>query len=101
MVKVTWTLQSIEDMQNIAEYISKDSLKYARIQVSDFFETAKILETYPKSGRIVPEFSNTQIREIIIGYYRLIYRITRLNHIDILTVHHSRMILKTKSIKKG
>jgi len=50
MVEIIWTPQSIEDMENIAEYISKDSLKYALIQVEDFFETATILEHSPKVG---------------------------------------------------
>jgi len=37
MVIVKWSDQSISDIQNIAEFISKDSPKYARIQVNTFF----------------------------------------------------------------
>ena len=37
MDEVTWTSQRLEDIENIAEYIAKGSLKYARIQVANFF----------------------------------------------------------------
>ncbi len=62
MVEVRWTLQAIED---IANYIAKDSSKYAVIQVEDFFEAALILENYPYSGRIVPEVGSKEIRELL------------------------------------
>lgn len=98
MVEVTWTLQSIEDIENIASYIAKDSEKYAQIQVQDFFEAAEMLEEYPKAGLIVPEINNKHIREIIVGFYRVIYQITAPERIDILTVHHSYKLLKKKTI---
>jgi toxin ParE1/3/4 len=39
MVEIRWTEQSLEDIDNIAEYIANDSLKYAEIQVQDFFDS--------------------------------------------------------------
>jgi len=100
MVEVRWTPQSIEDIENIAEYISKDSMKYAFIQVQDFFEAAEILENFPKSGRIVPELANKDIRELIVGFYRVIYRIKNEQLVEILTVYHSRRLLKKRVLKK-
>jgi toxin ParE1/3/4 len=96
MVEVKWTNQSIDDIGNIAEFIAKDSVKYARLQVSIFFETCKILEQFPNAGRIVPEKGKENIRELIVGSYRIIYQIISLEKIDILTVHHSHRILKIK-----
>jgi len=93
MVDVRWTDQSLEDIENIAEFIAKDSQKYARIQVQRFFERTEILLTHPKSGRVVPEINDEAIRELIQGNYRIIYRIVSRNHIDIITIHHSRRLL--------
>ncbi|MDQ3191007.1 MAG: type II toxin-antitoxin system RelE/ParE family toxin [Bacteroidota bacterium] len=101
MVEVSWTLQSLEDIENIAEYIAKDSVKYAQIQVQEFFKVVKLLEEYPKAGRIVPELSNKSIREIIVGAYRIIYRIVSAQKIDILNVHHSYKLLKKRTVKKN
>jgi plasmid stabilization system protein ParE len=39
MVEIRWTEQSLEDIDNIAQYIANDSLKYAEIQVQDFFDS--------------------------------------------------------------
>jgi plasmid stabilization system protein ParE len=33
MVKVVWTTSALEDLDNIGEFIAKDSLKYAIISV--------------------------------------------------------------------
>ena len=100
MVEVRWTPQSIADIGSIAEFISKDSRKYALIQVQDFFEAAEILENFPKSGRIVPELDNKDIRELIVGFYRLFYRIKNDQLVEILTVYHSRRLLKTRTLKR-
>ena len=94
MVRIIWTRQSVEDLENIYEYISKDSVKYARIQVIRIRDRVKILKSYPKSGRVVPETEEDAIREIISGSFRLIYRIKTDSLIEIITIHHSARILK-------
>ena len=89
MVKIIWTDQAIEDINNIAEFISKDSFKYAQIQVSKFFDLALLLESTPEIGRKVPETNDISIRELITGSYRIIYKIRSNSEILIITVHHS------------
>ncbi|TVR69528.1 MAG: type II toxin-antitoxin system RelE/ParE family toxin [Marinilabiliales bacterium] len=98
MDKVRWTDQAVDDIENIAEFISKDSVKYAKIQVKRFFDITRILEKQNKFGRIVPEINNDKIREIIQGNYRIIYRIVSDNQIDIITVHHSRRQLSSNPV---
>lgn len=83
--------------ENIAEFIAKDSETYARIQVERFFEETEILESFPLSGRIVPELKNATIREIIFGNYRIIYRLFSKEAVDILTIHHSSRLIKNNS----
>ena len=99
MVEVRWTEQSIEDIEHIAEYIAKDSIKYAEIQVEDFFEAVLSLNEFPKTGRIVPEVGDKDLRELIIGFYRIIYRIKTIDQIDVLTVYHTRRLLTRKKIR--
>jgi plasmid stabilization system protein ParE len=43
---------------------------------------------------MVPEFDSPNIRELINGHYRIIYRLIDEKHIDIITVHHSARLLK-------
>lgn len=96
MVEVNWTPQAIQDMDDIAKFIAINSTKYAKIQVSRFFEEVTVLEKFPKTGRIVPEFNKPSIRELILGNYRLVYKIISTKKIDILSIHHSARILKIK-----
>lgn len=94
MVVVNWTDQSIEDIANIAVFIAQNSEKYAKIQTQRFFEKAKILETFPQTGRVVPELKDINIRELILGNYWIIYKVVSTTKVDILTVHHSRRQLQ-------
>jgi toxin ParE1/3/4 len=101
MAAINWTDQALKDIDNIAEFISKDSLKYAKIQTKIFFERVESLFTQPELGRVVPELQKKKIRELIVGNYRIVYRIISLKRIDILTIHHSRRLLTNNpTIKK-
>ena len=55
MACLNWTDQSIIDLVNIADFIAKDSVSYAKISVSRIRIATRQLKSYPLSGRIVPE----------------------------------------------
>ena len=86
MVKVIWTESALSDLNDIGEFIAKDSVRYAELTVTKLFESADILETHPKAGKKVPELNNNSFRELIRGSYRIIYCLVDEFHIDILTV---------------
>ena len=92
MAKLRWTHQALNDIEIIASYIALDSTYYAKMFVSKVFEAVKNIETFPKSGRVVPEMNSKDIREILLGNYRIIYRI-KTDLIEILTVYHSSRLL--------
>jgi len=100
MVKIKWTVQAVNDIENIAEFIAKDSQNYAIIQTKRFFDSVLVLKSNPSFGRVVPEMGSKIIREIILGNYRIIYRIASKESVDIITVHHSKRQLKTQVFKK-
>jgi len=99
MVRINWTFQARDDLKAIAEYISKDSKLYAKLQVIRLKNRTRILKTQIRSGKIVPEINKKNIRELIEGSYRIIYKIVKDNQIDILTIHHSARDLKRRNIK--
>ena len=92
MDRLRWTFQAVEDIEAICEFIAKDSSVYARLFAKDILETVTHIKDFPKSGRIVPEFSDENIREMILGNYRVIYR-TNNEVIEILTIYHSARLL--------
>jgi toxin ParE1/3/4 len=95
MVKIVWTDSAIDDLNDIGDYISKDSERYAEITIQRLFESLDLLEDNPKSGKMVPEFEDESIRELIRvrGSFRIVYQIINKFRIDILTVHNCARLL--------
>ena len=94
MACLNWTLQAEMDLKNIYEYIAKDSSHYAKIHINRIRNKARALKQQPRLGRVVPEMEIENIRELIFGSYRIIYRIVNPERIDIITIYHSARILK-------
>jgi toxin ParE1/3/4 len=94
MVKIVWSEQAIQDLNDIGNYIAIDSERYAREMVRFLYESVIVLESHPKSGRIVPEYKLPAIRELIRRSYRIVYRIVDRKRVDILTVHHTSRLLR-------
>jgi addiction module RelE/StbE family toxin len=93
MVKVIWTGRSLKDLEEIGEYISNDSPKYAKLTLEKLIETAKLIEVSQLIGRVVPEINQDEIRELITGNYRIIYQTVGKEYAYVLTVHHSSRLL--------
>ena len=74
-MKVVWTANAIERLKEIDRYIAIDSPQAAVRLIDKIIERSESLEALPNSGRMVPEFSDALRRELLIGDYRLIYRI--------------------------
>jgi toxin ParE1/3/4 len=94
MVKITWNPLAIDDLTEIEEYIAQDSINYAIITVEKIHDRITVLKKFPKSGRIVPEFENLTIRELIEGNYRIVYWLKNQKEIIILRIHHAARLLK-------
>src|ERR1051325_5204990 len=63
------------DLRDIVRYISLDNpdagLRFGRFLVSK----TKLLAQSPEAGRMVPEFEDPLIREIVVRAYRIVYRV--------------------------
>lgn len=88
MVRIVWTDLAIDDLKSIHSYISQDSKNYADSFVEKIILKVELLEIYPNSGRVVPEFNIDKIRELLEGNYRIIYKINS-DSISIARVHHA------------
>lgn len=75
MVPVIWAPSALEDIDAIAEFISRDSPANADLFVDRLMKAADRLKQHPESGRVIPEIGDPSRREIIYGAYRLMYRL--------------------------
>lgn len=80
-----------KNLIDIVTYISKDKPKASQDWAEEIKKSVLKLGDYPRLGRIVPEYSEDSIREIIKGQYRIVYKIDfEKDTIVILAVHHSK-----------
>ena len=98
MVRIRFTKQSLFDLKEIYDYITYDSKKYAKYQILKNRNSIKILKQYKFSGKIVEEYNDENIREIIEGNYRIIYKILGDDRIDIITIHHGARSLISRKL---
>jgi toxin ParE1/3/4 len=100
MARISWTSQALNDLQAIGDFIARDAPTFAQVFVDKVFDTVERLENFPRSGRIVPEINQENIREIILGSYRIVYLLTDVQ-VSILTVFHTSRLLKGSDLQNN
>lgn len=73
MADVIWSEQDLEDLDATCLFIARDAPTAAKMFAYKAFEASDLLQEFPLMGRIVPELNQANLRELILGNYRLIY----------------------------
>ena len=73
--KVLITERANQDLANIVRYVARDRRTAAERLGYSLIDAVKLLADFPAMGRVVPERNSPNIREIIQGPYRIIYRV--------------------------
>ena len=97
-MRIIWSPLAVDRASEIAYYIAQDKPLAAEKWIDTVFSKVEELKSSPEIGRIVPEISGNQFRELIYGNYRIIYRIEK-KQISILTIRHGKQILPINEIK--
>lgn len=101
VLRVVWTRKALGDLRAIKDFISRDSTRYAQLQVERIRSTASHLGRFPKMGRTVPEFPDEAWREILTGNYRVIYRFdSKSRSVFVLAVVHGMQILRASMVER-
>jgi len=98
MAQVKWTPQALDDLEAICLFIARDAPQIAAVFADRAFRATGHLASFPRSGRTVPELDREDIRETILGNYRLIYRILE-DEVQIITVHHGARLLDAGKVE--
>ncbi len=94
---VIWTQPARADLKHIHDFIADDSRHYARKVAQEIREKTDILNELPEIGKIAPELGKTNIRELHIYSYRIMYEIEN-SQCYVLAVIHKRQDFKPKSL---
>ena len=91
-MKVVWTSEAVKKLDDIEAFIAQDSPGKASDFIDVLLEKGDLIGLYPGMGKVVPEILLPEIREILVGNYRIVYRST-FTRIEILTVFEGHRLL--------
>jgi plasmid stabilization system protein ParE len=88
--KLVWSPIALDDLHDIVVFIARDNRDRAMSFGYELISQTDRLQAFPEFGRLVPEYQDQKLREIIFQPYRIVYRI---NHdqrrCEIARVWHS------------
>jgi len=96
-VEVVWTKRAFQRLLEIEEFIAKDNPKVAQSHTDRLLAETEKLGVFPKMGRMLPEIPGSDLRELVIRNYRIVYR-THHEAIQVLTVFESHKLLPDQDI---
>lgn len=85
--KLIWSPAARDDLHDIVIFIARDNPNRAMSFGYELISETERLHEFPEFGRIVPEYRNDCIREIVFRPYRIVYR-----------VNHSQMVCQIARI---
>ena len=88
-MRIVWAPIALDRAEEAARYIACDRPTAAVKWIDGLFEAVAKLKAFPHRGRMVPEVGRPEIREVLYGQYRVIYRLEE-KRLFILTVRHQR-----------
>ncbi len=97
-MRLRWSARAQRELWRACEYIARDKPGAADRFFRYIQARAERIARFPRSGRRVPEFGDEAIRQVVIGNYRLVYRIES-GAVFVLTVFEGHRSLNPESIK--
>ncbi len=91
-MRLRWSLRAKRDLISIGRFIARDHPAAARAFVAKLQARARRAAKFPRSGRVVPELRREDVREVIEGNYRIVYRVTKAS-VEVLTVFEGHHLL--------
>lgn len=89
-MRIRWSARARTDLQDLRDYIAKDSPYYARRFVAKIIASIEKLTDHPKIGREVPEAKRDDVRELIFHGYRIVYLLDPEDIFIVTVIHGSR-----------
>jgi toxin ParE1/3/4 len=92
-MNVSFSKSAIEDLESIKQYYLEQGVpQIGQDFVTAIVEHIETLSTHPDIGRVVPEFNDELIRELIHSPFRVVY-LREIKLINIIRVWRSERLL--------
>jgi toxin ParE1/3/4 len=97
-MNVRWLQRALDDAAEAAAHIAADRHAAAASWREGLIDVAERIACYPESGRMVPEASSPEMREVIYSNFRVIYLVV--DWPVIMAVRHCRRRLTKRDLRK-
>ena len=94
MARLTWSPNATAQLRELRQTIAADSPSAATRLVERLRARARQAASFPQMGRVVPEYGEVAVRELIEAPYRIIYRYdAEHDRVQVIAVVHGRRVL--------
>lgn len=100
MAQIIWTEPALDNLNDIAEYVSVSNLQAAKQLVENVFSQVQRLENFPESGKVPEEISTLNYREVVVNPCRVFYKVEQ-NSVYILHVLRQERDLRRFLVSAG
>lgn len=88
-MRVDWSPQALQQAAEIVDHIAEDRPRAALKWLDGLESRLTALPGLPEQGRVVPEWYEPSVRELIYKRHRIIYEVHR-DRVELLSIRHSR-----------
>ena len=97
-MSITWSAQARRDLQAIRDFIAHDSEHYARLQIERLISRVERAAGMPSRGHPIHEFTESGLREVHEGSYRIIYGVFS-DEFQVVTIVHMKQRVTRRSLR--
>lgn len=92
--RITFAISAVRDLESISSWYTNQQVPAVGVKLlEEIITKIERLADFPESGRVVPEFGNANLREIVFPPFRIVYRLDE-NRVRIIRVWRSERLLK-------
>lgn len=73
--RIVWSEAALADLRDLVRYIARDDRKVAKRFGDSIVNKVESLQVLPRIGRMLPEYREDHLRELIFSPYRIVYEI--------------------------
>jgi toxin ParE1/3/4 len=100
LVEISFSKSAISDLEDIkAYYLELDIPAVGNDFIASIFQHIRTLADHPDIGRVVPEFTENHIRELIHPPYRIVY-LRGLGALQIIRIWRSERLLEINQVNE-
>lgn len=91
-MRIVWSPTARRRAQSAVDHIALDRPQTSLHWLDGLIRRVELLQELPEQGRVVPEWHESSVREVVHEPYRVIYEVLD-NRLEILTLSHFRQEL--------